>query len=367
MTKRLFGLIACLAIVGCNPETVTEPTPSDLDRPGHIVGLVTQDGLQVIDAAGAANIEQARPITPDAVFHIASLSKQITAAALAHAVLDDHVSLDDPVSLHLPEAAKYGDELTVAHLVYMTSGLTDYTSVRRQDGRPWATFHYFTTDDAIEASLSVDALKFRPGTAWDYSNVNYMLITRIVEAAYDRPFADVVEARIFRPLGMKVSLIHDDVTRIVPNRADAYIERNAGVLDALRGGAAIQARDEGGWVLIRRNAPHYGGSGVLTSLSDWSLWLEEMLSHETFGEEFWTLMRRTQTFEHDKANDAFGLVHGRLGEFDTLWYEGGDIDASSYMVALPSEGAALACFANDPSESCRERVMNAFADRFGTP
>ncbi|MEM7730197.1 MAG: serine hydrolase domain-containing protein [Pseudomonadota bacterium] len=368
MQRLASGLFAAILLTACG-ESVASDVPAathDLERPGHIVGFVSEDGLDVVSIAGAADIEQGRPITPDTVFHIASLSKQITAAALAHAILEGHVSLDDPVSKHVPETAKYGDALTVAHLIYMTSGLTEYTAVPRKGGQPWVTFHYFTVDDALKASLSVDALKFQPGTSWDYSNTNYMLIAKIVEAAYGRAFADTVEDKLFAPLGMKASLIHDDVTQIVPDRANAYIARSADTLRALRDGAAIQARDGEGLVQIRRNAPHYGGSGVMTSMADWALWLEEMLTRKTFGQDFWALMERTQSFDHDKTNDAFGLVHGRIGERDTLWYAGGDIDASSYMIAVPSERVAIACFANDPSDPCQDRVTDALKEHFGT-
>ncbi|MGB3457682.1 MAG: serine hydrolase domain-containing protein [Litorimonas sp.] len=372
MTIR--AIIAGLALLmgSCIEETSGPDSIETVDEaqfvtPGYALALRKPGETILLEVDGAADIEQSRPITPDTVFHIASLSKQITAAALAHAVMDGRVSLDDPVSEWIPEAEKYGDALQVAHLVYMTSGLTEYTAVPRDDGLPWTTFHYFTTNDAIEASLSVDALKFEPGSAWDYSNINYMLISRIVSQAYGMSFADVVAQRIFEPLAMNASLIHDDVTQIVPNRANAYLARETGALSALRDGASLDVRDDGGLIQIRRNAPHYGGSGVLTSMSDWSLWLDEMLTHETFGQAFWETMTRTQTFAHDKNNDAFGLVHGRMGDFDTLWYSGGDIDASSYMVAVPSEGFAIACFANNPMDSCENRVAELFVKQTAAP
>jgi D-alanyl-D-alanine carboxypeptidase len=125
----------------------------------------------IFGSVGAADIEQARLITDNTVFHIAPLSKQITAAALVHVLQDDLLSLDDLVGKWIPEAQKYGGKLTIAHLVYMTSGLTEYTDSPGPGGRPWPTFHYFTTDDAIVASLSVDDLRFPPGLEWRYSNV----------------------------------------------------------------------------------------------------------------------------------------------------------------------------------------------------
>jgi|GEM_PF-1429166 len=337
------------------------PASIELDSPGYIL-RISKSGETIYNSqSGAADIEQARPITPQSVFHIASLSKQITAAALAHAIEDDLVSLEDPIGDWIPGTQKYGDELTVAHLVYMTSGLTEYTDMPGPDGRPWATFHYFTIDDAISASLTADTLRFEPGTAWQYNNINYMLLTRVVARAYDMPFRDVVRDKIFTPLGMSASLINDDITTVIPNRANAYLPRVEAVLTELENGADVSAHVGEDHVLIRRNAPHYGGSGVMTSMDDWSKWQNELLSHSVLGDAFWSLMTRRQVFEHDKTNDAFGLVHGEQFGKPTLWYSGGDIDTSTYSIAFPEAGISISCFSNNPIDSCEVKAQKAIS------
>ena len=82
-----------------------------------------------------------------------------------------------------------------------------------------------------------------------------------------------------------------------------------------------------------------------------------MLNHDVFGEEFWRLMLQTMQFEHDKANDAFGLVHGEYQGRPTIWYSGGDIDSSSYTVSLLDAGINVSCFSNNPLGSCQDKVM----------
>ena len=335
------------------------PSSPDVTQPGFVL-RISKSGAAVFQAtSGAADIEQARLITSDTVFHIASLSKQITAAALAHAIEDGLVSLDDPVSRWVPETQKYGDDLTIAHLVYMTSGLTEYTDMPAPGDRPWATFHYFTTDDAIDASLSAETLQFEPGTAWRYNNINYMLIAHIVGQAYEAPFSAVVREKIFKPLGMTASLTNDDITTIIPNRANGYLPRLQPVLEDLRNGAKIQVQSTDDLVMIRRNAPHYGGSGVMTSMDDWSKWQSELLTHRVFGDAYWALMKSRKVFDHDKTNDAFGLVHGEQDGRATLWYSGGDIDTSTYAVTFPDAGVSVACFSNNPLDSCEQKAREA--------
>ena len=328
-----------------------------LTEPGFVL-RVSQNGKTIYEAfSGAADIEQAQANAANTVFHIASLSKQITGATLAMAIQDGLVSLDDPVSRWIPEAAKYGDELTVAHLVYMTSGLTEYTSVPRTSGMPWATFYYFTIDEAISASLSIDTLQFAPGTRWQYANINYMLITRIVSKAYGAPFSEVVKEKVFVPLGMTASLVNDDNTQLILHRANAYVSRSPEILGEFRTVGRLSMNDGGGLVMIRRNAPHYGGSGVMTSLDDWTRWQAEILDHKIFGKAFWALMLSRRTFAHDKTNDAFGLVHGDYQGLPTLWYEGGDTDVSSYAITFPGAQLSVVCFSNNPVSGCRDRVF----------
>ncbi|MEL6370049.1 MAG: serine hydrolase domain-containing protein [Pseudomonadota bacterium] len=342
------------------------------DRPGYIISIIDNEGALYTATSGAANLEYQQPVTEESVFHIASLSKQITAAALAHAVLDGKVRLDDQVSKWIPETKKYGSDLTVAHLVYMTSGLTEYYDVPRSSGQPWVTFDYFNVDEAIAASLSADKLRFQPGTAWAYSNINYMLLTEIVKKAYGKPFPDIVREKIFVPLGMVRARVHWDTTTVILNRADAYAPRTTETIDDLRTYADIdigegtgEASDPVGepisdwtdnWVLIRRNAPHFGGSGIMTSMAEWRLWLQEGLTQEKLGAPFWAQMLARQTFQHPKDNDAFGLVHGTFEGRATLWYSGGDIDTSTYSVIYPDDGLAFACFANNPDTSCEAKT-----------
>lgn len=357
------GLRAVLALAAAIllPVTVRADDPASYDRGGFVVAELRDGTVSRSIGEGAANVEYGQPITTRTVFHIASLSKQITGAALAHAIRDGLVSLGDPVADWIPETAKYGDALTVAHLVYMTSGLTEYTDRPRANGDPWFTFHHFTTDEAIAASLAVPELRFAPGSEWQYTNINYMLIARIVAEAYRRPFADVVAERIFEPLGMTHSLINDDPTAVIPLRADGYVVRNDAVRTELAERGHTSIREGDGPVQIRRVAPHYGGSGVMTSMEDWALWLDEMNTHTVFGDDFWTLMTQTRAFDHDKTNDAFGLYHTEMAGEPGLAYAGGDIDANSYSILLTDAGYGVACFSNDPFENCEQRVHDWLA------
>jgi CubicO group peptidase (beta-lactamase class C family) len=182
------------------------------DSPGYALGVIRDGKLWLARGYGQANLDDEIPITPATAFHLASLSKQFTASAVALLILDGKLSLEDPLSRYVPEAAKFGPDLKLRHLVYMTSGLPEYTGRPRPNGDPWFSAFYFTRDDAIAATMAADKLDFAPGTKWSYSNVNYMLLTKVVEVVSGQRFADFMHQRVFAPLGMGATLIDDDTT-----------------------------------------------------------------------------------------------------------------------------------------------------------
>lgn len=108
--------------------------------PGYAVAIIKYGEFAMRKGYGLANLDDGIPITPETSFHLASLSKQFTGAAIALLILEHKIALTDPVAKYIPEVAKYGDGLRIEDLVYMTSGLHEYTEVPRRSGDPWATF-----------------------------------------------------------------------------------------------------------------------------------------------------------------------------------------------------------------------------------
>ena len=103
---------------------------------------------------------------------------------------------------------KYGKKchsFTQISIIYFTSGLPEYTSLPRVSRDPWFSFYYFTIDEAIAATLRAGKLKFPPGTQWDYSNVNYMILAKIVERVSVMSLSEFLAARVFAPLQLSDS------------------------------------------------------------------------------------------------------------------------------------------------------------------
>ncbi|MGH7577156.1 MAG: serine hydrolase domain-containing protein [Longimicrobiales bacterium] len=298
------------------------------DAPGYAIGIVQKDRLVYGRGFGIANLDYEIPITPSSVFNVASLSKQFTAACIGILIRQGRLSLEDEVKLHLPQFPDFPGPIRVKHLVYMTSGLPEYFTLKRPAGRSW-DLDYFTVDEAIATVLRQPRLRFAPGTEWAYSNINYMLLAEIVERVSGGSFAEFARREIFEPLGMVSSHFNDDLGIVVPNRVTGY-----------------NVRESGEYQQEIRRSPHFGGSGLFTTVEDLVRWDRSFETHALGGPELTALVLSTMKFEHDKANDAFGLVWGSYRGLRTIWYEGGDVGFSSYMVRLPDERLTVIVLSN---------------------
>jgi CubicO group peptidase (beta-lactamase class C family) len=149
-------------------------------------------GTQVVDLAfGAAK-------TPDAVFLLASISKPMTASAVMLLCDRGKLSLDDPVSRHIPEF--HGgdrDRVLVKHLLTHASGLPDMLPDNEALRRRHAPLKDFV------AGACAAPLLFAPGTQVKYQSMGILLAAEIVERTIRRSLPDFLRDEIYGPLGMK--------------------------------------------------------------------------------------------------------------------------------------------------------------------
>ncbi len=130
-------------------------------------------------------------------FKIASNSKQIAATATVLLAEEHKLSLDDPVSRYLPGLTR-GDDITIRQLLSHTSGYQDYFPLDYV--APFMVRNI--TPGGILDIWAKKPLDFEPGTRWQYSNTNYVIIGQIIEKITGKPLIDFLRIRIFEPLGM---------------------------------------------------------------------------------------------------------------------------------------------------------------------
>jgi len=318
---------------------------NNLNSPGYAIGIIKGTKVLYTKGYGAANLDYNIPITANSSFDIASVSKQFTAACIALLIIDGKLTLDDPVSRYVPQLSKYKDTIRIKHLIYNTSGITDYFKLPRPDGHTWITFNYFDIDYCIKTSLTPDTLAFKPGDKWDYCNVNFMLLTKIVEKVSGMAFAEFAKKRLFEPLGMTHTLVNDDVTEIIKNRVTPYNPRSKEYVEAY-GKEGIKISGNGQWIQHTRNSPHYGGSGVVTTVNDLLLWSENFFTCKFGGDAFYNLMHKTLKFKHDRDNQAFGLYFGKYQNRTYVAWDGGDFGVSAQLMRFPDQKTAIVVLSN---------------------
>lgn len=365
-----FTLIVCYSKTFCQKSILDNGTVKKIDTlfskynmpnsPGFAIGVFKDQKIILSKGYGMANLDYNIPITANTVFNIASLSKQFTAASIALLMLRDSISLEDNVSKFIPEVSKYNYPIKIKHLIYFTSGIHEYHTLPH-NSLNWNLYDYFTIDTAIATSLRQPKLDFEPSTKWQYSNINYMLLAKIVEKVSGQTLNEFVTNNIFLPLKMTSSQINDDVTAIVKNRATGYVRRTEETVNGAKS-AGFYLRKEGLYMQAHRNSPHYGGSGVFTSINDWYLWDKNFYDQKLGGKSFYDLMHKRMKFNHSKDNDAFGLVFGDYKGEEIIWYAGGDIGFNSYVMRFPKQQLTIVCFSNLDGSGTAETMAKKVAD-----
>lgn len=350
-------ILGLMCLFSCRPTTaqnnltkVEEKIDSIFNHvkktnPGYMIAVIQDTSFLFKKGYGMANLEYQIPISQYSAFNIASLSKQFTAACLAILILEDRVSLEDNIRDYVPEFPEYPQEIKLKHLVYMTSGINDYYYTDRKNGMDWSSLHFFNIDTAITASLNEPQLMYDPGTKWSYSNINYMLLTKVVEKVSGISFARFAKDRLFQPLGMTNTFVNDDIFQVIPGRVNGYNFRTQENTNSLNELGYLKSESTG-LLQIPRVSPHYGGSGVYTTMEDFKKWISNMQTQSFGGQAFHDLMHQSMTFEHDKNNDLFGLYRGDFNGQEIIAYEGGDWGFSSFFMRFPKYNTTIVCFSN---------------------
>lgn len=183
-----------------------------------VLSVMTGDGSLVWSGA-AGTARENMPMTNETPIYIASVTKLYTATAVMLLMEKGALSLDDPMAKYLPgelingihvyKGKDYSAGITIRELLSHSSGIPDYYSDKAPDGRN--LFELFiespdrswTVDDTIARARNDLKPKFPPGTSTSYSDTNYQLLGKVIEAVTGQPLHVFYEDFLFRPLGLE--------------------------------------------------------------------------------------------------------------------------------------------------------------------
>jgi CubicO group peptidase (beta-lactamase class C family) len=223
--------------------------------PGVAYGVVRDGELIHSRGLGTVRVGEDRAPDADSVFRIASMTKSFTAATVLLLRDEGELRLDDPVAQHVPELANLrgptadSPVITIRHLLTMTAGFpTDDPWGDRQQGLDLDRF----------AELLRDGISFAwaPGVRFEYSNLGYGILGRVITSVAGREYREVVRDRFLEPLGMRSTTYlesevpEDRLVRGYVWRDDVFLDEPLDPYGALAsmGGVFTTVRDLSTWV-----------------------------------------------------------------------------------------------------------------------
>ena len=223
------------------------------------VALVARNGI-VIHAKGYGSASDRLPNTVDTAFHVASITKQFTAAAIMQLAEAGAIDLHEPINVYLPRLyrADAWDSVNVHHLLSHSSGIPDYGVTRDYYDVVDGFCLGDTVDGMIREAMAKD-LEFSPGTSYSYSNIGFTLLGEIIEEQTGKPYARYLQAEILEPMGMESSRIHVEGHVPVVNEAAGF-----------RWDAEMQKHVKDDVVSLPVTAPD---GGLVTTLADFLRWV----------------------------------------------------------------------------------------------
>ena len=333
------ALCACLPLFAQESEPAPSLGPrvdavfsrwNSTNSPGCAVSVVKDGTIVYAQGYGMANLDHDVPIRTDTVFHVASVSKEFAAAAIALLLLEGKLSLDDPIQKHLPWVADFGHEITIRNLVHHNSGLRDQWSLLGMSGWRYSK-DQITNDDVIYLIERQRDLNFVPGERYLYSNTGYTLMGLIVKKVSGQSLREFTTERIFKPLGMTRTHFRDDFSEIVKDQAFGYRWDN----------------DTKAFHTSVTNFDTVGATSLLTTVEDMALWDRNFIDSVVGGRAFLDLIHQRGILNDGEPQDyAFGLLHGTYRGLPTVGHGGADAGYRAHFVRFPNQDYSFVTLCN---------------------
>ena len=296
--------------------------------PGCALSVMKNGKIIYQRGYGMADLDHNVPITPMTVFHVASMSKQFTAASIFLLAKQGKVSLDDPVRKYISELPDFGTPVTIRELIHHTSGLRDQWDLLALWGWRYS-LDLITNDDVMYVVSHQKELNFPPGTKFLYSNTGYTLLGEVVKRVSGQSLREFTTANIFEPLGMKNTHFRDDHAEIVKNIAYGYEPA------------------KGTFRLSVTNFDTVGATSLLTTVEDLALWDENFYSPRVGGPDLiQQMLERGKLNDGEQLDYASGIEHGRYRGLNTVDHSGSDAGYRADMIRFPDQHFSSACVCN---------------------
>lgn len=298
------------------------------------IGITKGDDIVFAKTFGYANIAKKEKADFNTLFHIASVSKPFTAAAVMKLVQQNKLKLNDLVIDYIPEFEMQGtgyDEITIKHILTHTSGIPRHIS-----SDDWLNPLY--GPNALEENLKnvkEFELDFIPGSQFNYSNSAFDILGIVISRASGMPFTEYVETHVLKPAGM-VDSVYEKPRELPQNWAIPY-------------SYSIETQEWTPYPFTGKYAP---SSGLQTTLLDMCNWGMIHVGKGSFKNN--KLLEKTHfnTMVSPMQETPWGEQIG-LGwflqsylEHKNIMHQGNDTGFESIMYVYPEDNLSIIVLAN---------------------
>lgn len=318
---RRFAFVAVLLLAVSTPSGTVRAAELDarITRQLHtnaarygIAGqavLIRHNGTLLGQAvAGEADLTTHQPVTPETVFNTYSLAKLLVSALVMQRVEAGRVELDAPASRYLPDLPEAWQTITVRQLLNHASGVPEYFQYREGEVITSQGNRFPTTAAEVFKALAGAPLQFTPGTANRYTQTNYLVLTALLEAQYQQPYAQIVQDRVLRPLSMTHTSL-GPATDVPHDITIAYIGKQG----------ALQREDDIAWPSYA-----YGHAALHTTVGDLDRFLMALTRGELVGRATLQQLWQPQLLDNGRRSGfSTGWEFEESGEYRFVGHDGG--------------------------------------------
>lgn len=324
-------------------QAALEAARAEQDLPGLAMAIAYRDSRELwVSATGFSNLATKTPWLPSNESRIGSVTKTFTTAIILQLSEEGRLSLDDSIESWVP--GWYAGP-TLQHLLGHTSGIASYNYVGSFDmSKPWKP------EELVQWAYDHEPeLKFAPGTKWEYSNTNFVLLGLVIEKVTGQSYADALYTRLLEPmdLDMRLALSGDDSPKLVRSYSGSPLVDYSDAADPSMGWAA---------------------GGIVSSPTELARWAIALYGGELLSSASLEAMTTPNGVTTPEEEDfGLGTFIESDGEHTLAGHTGGIGAYQSYAYYLEDKDVALVVLSNQLPTDLRAASSHAWAAVLGIP
>lgn len=284
---------------------------------------------------GFADIEHSIKANEDSKYRIASISKTFTTVLILKAIEENRLQLNQTLSYFFP-TIENSESITIEQILYHRSGLPD---ILWNDGFDWTQPK---TEQEMIDIISNGGSDFKPDSESNYINTGFFLLSYILEKIYEKPYSDILEEKIIKPIGLKNTYLGENIN-VNNNECNPYSHY--------------------GWIKqpVIDCTVLLGASAILSNAIDLTMFSNALFNGQLVS------MASLQQMKTMKDGFGMGLFEMSFSNRTGYWIEGGLRGFRSWFAYFPDSNISIAVTANGININFDDVITTVLKGAFSEP